>query len=189
VAEASPVPIVLYNVPGRTGSNILPETVLRLAAHPRIAGIKESSGRLEQATAIIAGAPGDWIVLSGEDDLALPLIALGAAGVISVAANAAPARMRALTDACLQGAWEQARIEHYRLRPLFLAQFAETNPMPIKAGLEWLGVCRAAVRLPLVEAGPASRRAMQQALMHAGLLEASAVPAGSRAESLRGGTS
>lgn len=170
VADASPVPVVMYNVPGRTGSNMLPETALALAAHPNIVGIKEASGSLAQAAAILDGRPEGFSLLSGEDELTLPMMALGADGVISVAANAAPGPVHELVAACLEGDLERAREIHFRLRPLFVAEFAETNPIPIKAAMEILGISGGAVRLPLVPASPATREAIRDALLHAGLL-------------------
>lgn len=174
VAEASPIPVVVYNVPGRTGSNILPETVLRLADHPGIVGVKEASGSLAQAGAILADRPEGFSVLSGEDDLTLPMMALGGDGIVSVAANAAPDEVHSLAAACLRGRWEEAREIHFLLRPLFVAQFVETNPIPIKAAVEMLGLAAAAVRLPLVPATPEAREKVRAALEHAGLLDRTA---------------
>jgi 4-hydroxy-tetrahydrodipicolinate synthase len=171
VATASPIPIVVYNVPSRTGSNISAETILALADHPDIIGVKEASGRLEQASAILDARPDGFSVLSGDDDLTLPMMALGADGVISVAANAAPGLVHELTTACLEGDPERARSAYYRLRPLFVAAFLETNPIPIKAALDLLGIAGPNVRLPLVPASPPTREALQGALVHAVLLE------------------
>lgn len=171
VATASPIPIVVYNVPARTGSNISAETILALAGHPDIIGVKEASGRLEQVSAILAARPAGFSVLSGDDDLTLPMMALGADGVISVAANAAPGTVRELTSACLAGDLERARSAYYRLRPLFVAAFLETNPIPIKTALDLLGIAGPGVRLPLVPASPTTREALRGALAHAGLRE------------------
>jgi 4-hydroxy-tetrahydrodipicolinate synthase len=170
VADASPVPVVLYNVPGRTGSNIEAATVLALARHENIVGIKEASGRLDQVTAILAGRPDGFAVLAGDDDLTLPLMALGADGVVSVAANAAPRLVHELTEAGRAGDFVRARELHYRLRPLVIAQFTETNPIPIKAALELLGLASGSVRLPLVPAGERAREAIRAALAAAGLI-------------------
>ncbi|MFO7768739.1 MAG: 4-hydroxy-tetrahydrodipicolinate synthase [bacterium] len=171
VAEASPIPLIVYNVPGRTGSNILPDTVLELAGHPNIAGVKEASGSLAQAAAILADRPEGFRVLSGEDDLILPMMVLGGDGIISVAGNAAPGLLHRLTEACRAGRWEEAREIHFSLRPLFIAQFTETNPIPIKAAAEMLGLCGPGVRLPLVPATPDAREEIRQALHHAGLID------------------
>jgi 4-hydroxy-tetrahydrodipicolinate synthase len=170
VADASPVPVVLYNVPGRTGSNIEAATVLTLARHENIAGIKEASGRLDQVAAILAGRPERFAVLAGDDDLTLPLMALGADGVVSVAANAAPHLVHELTAAGREGDFARARELHFRLRPLFIAQFIETNPIPIKAALELMGLASAAVRLPLVPASERAREAVRSALVAVGLI-------------------
>jgi 4-hydroxy-tetrahydrodipicolinate synthase len=170
VADASPVPVVLYNVPGRTGSNIEAATVLALARHERIVGIKEASGRLDQVAAILAERPDDFAVLSGDDDLTLPLMALGADGVVSVAANAAPRLVHELTEAGRAGDLARARELHFRLRPLFIAQFYEANPIPIKAALELLGLASGAVRLPLVPASERAREAVHVALAAVGLI-------------------
>ncbi len=170
VADASPVPVVLYNVPGRTGSNIEAATVLALARHGNIVGVKEASGRLDQVAAILAGRPDDFAVLAGDDDLTLPLMALGADGVVSVAANAAPRLVHELTEAGRAGDFNRARELHYRLRPLFIAQFSETNPIPIKAALELLGLASGGVRLPLVPASERAREAVRAALAAAGLI-------------------
>jgi 4-hydroxy-tetrahydrodipicolinate synthase len=168
VAEASPVPVVLYNVPGRTGSNIEAATQLTLADHPGIVGVKEASGRLDQVAAVLAGRPEGFAVLSGDDDLTLPLLALGADGVVSVAANAVPDLVHDLVAAGLAGRFDQARELHFRLRPLFIAQFTETNPIPIKAATELLGLAGGGVRLPLTPAADWTRQAVRTALANLG---------------------
>ncbi len=150
VAEYSPLPIVIYNVPGRTGANMLPDTVLRLAREvPGIIGIKEASGKYDQVSEIIAGAPEGFAVLSGDDDMTFAFMATGAHGVISVASNIAPSEVSGMTAAALSGDWNRARELHHRLFPLFKACFVESNPVPAKAALSLLGLCGSALRLPL----------------------------------------
>jgi 4-hydroxy-tetrahydrodipicolinate synthase len=148
VADAVGIPVVLYNVPGRTGVNMLPETIWRLAEVKNIEAIKEASGSLDQVSAILSGC--DITVLSGDDSLTLPMLALGAKGVISVAGNVAPRQMRQMLDKFAGGDLEGARQVHYELLPLFKALFAETNPAPVKKACELLGVCSGELRLPMV---------------------------------------
>jgi 4-hydroxy-tetrahydrodipicolinate synthase len=154
LADASPVPVILYNVPGRTASNVTAETTLRLAQHPNIIGIKEASGNMEQCLAIAAGKPQDFLLLSGDDMLTPALIACGAEGIISVLANAFPQRFAEMTRAALAGDFATARHNLFHLLPLNPLMYEESNPVGVKAALEALGVCGAAVRLPLLEATP-----------------------------------
>jgi 4-hydroxy-tetrahydrodipicolinate synthase len=149
VADASDLPIVLYNVPGRTGVNMLPEATLRLAHHPRIVAIKEASGSLDQASEIVAGAPEGFAVLSGDDSLTLPIVSVGGRGVVSVVSNVAPAAVAGLVDAALAGDGDAARAAHLALYPLCRAMFCETNPVPVKEAAALLGLCAPDVRLPL----------------------------------------
>ncbi len=172
VAEAGDLPVLLYNVPGRTGVNLLPETVLALAEDEIFWGIKEASGQLEQASRILAERPSSFAVLSGDDALALPLIALGADGVVSVISNAAPRATVELVAAALAGDRARAISLHRRLQPLMSAAFVESNPIPIKWALWRLGVLDDRLRLPLESASPAARRAMSEALCRVGLLAA-----------------
>jgi 4-hydroxy-tetrahydrodipicolinate synthase len=150
VADATVLPVVLYNVPGRTGGNIDAETVLALAADPRFVAVKEASGRLEQVDAILAARPDRFGVLSGDDALTLPIMALGGDGVISVVSNLFPAAMVALTRAVARGDLTQARALHRALRPIFSAAFIDSNPMPAKAALAADGHVHDVLRLPLV---------------------------------------
>lgn len=152
LAEASPLPVILYNVPGRTASNLTAETTLRLAQHPNIIGIKEASGLLEQCLTIAARKPADFLLLSGDDMLTPALIACGGVGVISVLANAFPQHFANLTRAALAGDFAAARAGLFRLLPLNPLMYEESNPVGVKAALEALGVCGPAVRLPLLEA-------------------------------------
>ncbi len=171
LAEASGLPTFIYNVPGRTSSNVEASTVLELAKVDNINGVKEASGNLEQAMVILRDRPEGFLVLSGDDSLALPLIAAGADGVISVVANEAPAQMTKLVEAALAGDFATARDIHYRLLPLMQANFIETNPVPVKAALEMMGKSKAHYRLPLVPLGEQNRAPLEQALRGAGLLE------------------
>ncbi len=149
IADASTRPIVLYNVPGRTACNMEAETALELAEHPNIVGIKEASGNVGQVSEILRNRPDGFLVYSGEDGLTLPLVAMGADGVISVVSNAAPRRMVELVQAAATGALDEARALHHALTPLIDFAFVDTNPIPIKRVLAHLGACRADVRSPL----------------------------------------
>lgn len=170
VAEASGLPLILYNVPGRTGSNMLPATVARLAEVERIVGIKEASGSVDQAMDIRALCGDRLTLLSGEDSATLPLMALGARGAISAVANIAPGQMARLTRSCLEGRWDDARRLHYELLPLFRACFVETNPIPVKTALALMGRLREEFRLPLTSLAPENRERLRQTLDRAGLL-------------------
>ncbi len=173
VAAAAPaLPIIAYNVPGRTGLNMTPDIVARLWAIPQLIGLKESSGNLAQIGEIARCLPPGRLLLSGDDALALPAIALGARGLISVAGNAAPAQLKALVHAALAGKLKEAQELHYRLLPLMDALFAESNPVPLKAGLEELGLCSSLPRLPLVGASEPTRQRVRKALQELGLLAA-----------------
>lgn len=152
LAEASPLPLLLYNVPGRTASNLTAETTLTLAGHPNIIGIKEASGNLEQCLAILAGKPAGFLFLSGDDMLTLPLIACGGQGIISVMANALPRQFSEMTRAALAGDLARARQLLFGLVPLNPLLYEEGNPVGVKAALALQGVCEPAVRLPLVPA-------------------------------------
>ena len=158
VSEATRVPVVIYNVPGRTGVNMAADTVIRLANDcPNIIGIKEASGNYVQGSEIIRRAPENFTVLSGDDDLTFALMATGARGVVSVASNIAPAEVAALADALLRGDIPAARALHHRLSPLYKACFLESNPVPAKAAMALLGLMTDVVRLPLAPASDATR--------------------------------
>lgn len=169
VSQAARIPVILYNVPGRTSCNLLPETVLRLAELPYVAGVKEASGDLAQMATILAARPRDFVVLSGDDELTLPLLALGGDGVISVVANEAAAEMSALVSAGRSGNVAEARALHFRLLDLMRANFCETNPIPVKTALELLGGPPARFRAPLSRMGPRGRARLEAALRSAGL--------------------
>ena len=149
VADEGGLPVVLYNVPGRTGVNMAAATSLQLAQHPNIVAIKEASGSLDQFHALLEGAPESFSVLSGDDAWTLPLMLLGGHGVVSVAGNVAPAAMTAMVQAAQEGRLAQARDLHFRMLPLFDALFATTNPIPVKQAAAILGHAEAGVRAPL----------------------------------------
>jgi 4-hydroxy-tetrahydrodipicolinate synthase len=160
VADAVDLPMVIYNIAGRTGKNIENPIMLKLAGHPRIVAVKEASGDINQMMNLIAQKPASFAVLSGDDNLAFPLIALGGRGLISVASNLVPGRMKEMVSAALKGRWDQARELHYRLLPLFKAIFLETNPIPIKAALAMKGMMQEVYRLPMCPMGAENRKAL-----------------------------
>lgn len=165
VAESTDKPIVLYNVPGRTGSNIEAETVLKLAQDvPNIIGIKEASGKMDQAMKILSGKPNGFGLLSGNDDDTLELMKAGAAGVISVASNVFPSAMADFVHALEAGKYDEAEKMDARLKPLFKALFVEPNPIPAKAAMAQLGLMENSLRLPLVPATPETEALLQQTL-------------------------
>ncbi len=174
IAAGVDLPIVAYNVPGRTGQNLGVEQTLALAEIPGVVGVKEAAGNLEQLAAIVEGRPEGFAVLTGDDTLALPAVSLGADGVISVVSNEAPRLMSEMMRAALAGDFARARPIHYRLRRLMHANFAESNPVPVKIALAVLSRCGEAVRAPLGPADPATRRLIDDALRCADLLEESA---------------
>jgi 4-hydroxy-tetrahydrodipicolinate synthase len=150
VADATDLPIVVYNVPGRTGSNVEAGTTLALAEDTRFVAVKEASGNLAQIDEIIRHRPEGFAVLSGDDALTLPVLLLGGDGVISVVSNATPAPMVALVEAAMRGDMGEARRRHAALAPWMSAAFCESNPMPVKAALHLLGRCENVLRLPLL---------------------------------------
>ncbi len=170
VAGATPLPVIVYNVPGRTGSNILPDTLMRLAEIPNILGVKEASGDILQIGEICTRAPGTFRVLSGDDALTLPVVALGGHGIISVASNEAPGMMSRFVTACLEGRWDEARDWNRRLYPLMRVNFIETSPIPVKAGVAMTGRIHEVYRLPLVPISAAAREKLARVLRDLGLL-------------------
>ncbi|MBI4679570.1 MAG: 4-hydroxy-tetrahydrodipicolinate synthase [Elusimicrobia bacterium] len=170
-ALAVRLPIVVYNIPGRTAVNILPSTIARLAADfPNIAAVKEAAGSLDQVSEILTLIKRPFSVLSGDDSLTLPMMAVGAKGVISVIANIAPRETAALCSAVSRGDWSKARSLHLRMFPLIKALFIETNPIPVKAAMEMLGACWGEPRLPLTPLTPAGRDLLKKRLKAFGLL-------------------
>jgi len=170
VAKVVEIPQILYNIPGRTSVNMLPATTARLSRIPNIIGIKEGSGSLQQVSEIIHGSKQDFLILSGDDPLTLPMMALGGKGVITVTANVAPTDMAHMVSAALKGNYEEARTLHFKLTPLFSALFLETNPIPVKAALAMMGKMSEEVRLPLTPLADEYRPKLREALRLAGVL-------------------
>ncbi len=164
VAESADIPIVLYNVPSRTGVNMTAQTVARLATVPNIVGVKEASGNLHQVSEILRSAPKTFCVLSGDDGLFFPMLALGAKGVISVVSNVAPRAMADLYDSFVMGEISRAREIHFRLWPLFHALFIETNPIPVKTALAMMKRIRDEIRLPLCPMSDANRKILAKVI-------------------------
>jgi 4-hydroxy-tetrahydrodipicolinate synthase len=163
VADAVDVPLVLYNVPSRTGVNMLPETVAAAAAHERIVALKEASGNMDQVTAVLVAAPG-LTVLSGDDSLTLPVVAAGGKGVVSVAGHVVGRELCTLVALAAEGETERAGALHRRLFPFIRALFMETNPAPLKAVLSRLGLVQNALRLPLVPVGEDTMAVLEREL-------------------------
>ena len=174
IATAVDLPIVVYNVPGRTGQNLGPEQILALAEIPGIVGVKEAAGSVEQLASIVEGRRDGFAVLTGDDALAVASVAMGADGVISVVSNEAPKLMAAMLESALGGDFASARSLHYRLFPLMRANFVESNPVPVKTALARLGRCGETLRSPLGPPDDATRRLIESALRRAGLLEGAA---------------
>jgi len=175
IAAAVSLPIILYSVQGRTGVNIEPATVKRLAEIENIAGIKEASGNIAQMSAILNAVPNHFLVLSGDDSITLPLIALGGRGVISVVSNEIPAEMTRLTKLCLEGDFSAARAVHRRYAPLMEINFVESNPIPVKAAMAEMGLLEPMWRLPLVPPKAENRARIRSVLESLGLAERSHV--------------
>lgn len=173
IAEDSELPVVVYNVPARTGVDLLPETVATLARHPRIVGIKEATGDMVRLARIreLLGDNDEFTLLSGDDFTLLPFLALGGHGVISVTSNLAPAWLSGLCDAAAAGRWDEARALHYKQLPLCRALFSQPSPIPVKSALALLGHCSAEMRLPLLAIDPHSRegQSLADALQTLGL--------------------
>src|SRR5690606_21722881 len=157
LAEVSPLPIILYNVPGRTGSNIEPQTTIRLAALHNIIGIKEASGNLNQYSIIMRDKPEDFLLISGDDALSLPMIALGASGVISVLANALPSQVSLLTSLCLENNFKEGGKLHSSLLKITDLCFVEGNPAGVKSILKQINICKEVIRLPLTPVSQETR--------------------------------
>ncbi|MCA1755150.1 MAG: 4-hydroxy-tetrahydrodipicolinate synthase [Spirochaeta sp.] len=164
IADSVDLPQIVYNIPGRTGKNIETATVLRLAQHPNIQALKEASGSLPQMIDVLANKPNTLAVLSGDDNLALPLILMGGSGVVSVASNLAPAAIVGMVNSALEGHLEQARAAHYRLLPLFKAMFVDTNPIPVKYALHLMARVQHVYRLPLCPLAEDDKRKVEQVM-------------------------
>ncbi|NUR54349.1 MAG: 4-hydroxy-tetrahydrodipicolinate synthase [Acidobacteria bacterium] len=172
IAEAVELPVIVYNVPGRTGCNVDPATLVRLASVPNIAGVKEASGNMAQMCEICASVPEHFIVLSGDDALTLPLMAIGGRGIVSVASNEIPAEMSRLAELAERGDFASARQLHNRLMPLLQVNFIESNPIPVKSAMAMLGLLEEIYRLPMVPPRPASREKIAAVLKSLGITDA-----------------
>jgi 4-hydroxy-tetrahydrodipicolinate synthase len=170
IAEAVDLPLVLYNIPGRTGVNMLPATIARLSAIQTIIGVKEGSGSVQQASDIVQMCGDRLTVLAGDDSLTLPMMAVGGKGVITVTANIMPAEMAGLVKAFAEGRVEEARRLHFKLSPLFAALFYETNPIPVKEALGLMGRIDPELRLPLCPMGQDTREKLIGVLKEAALI-------------------
>ena len=170
IATAVPKPLLLYNVPGRTGANIEPATLARLAQIPNIIGVKEASGNISQIAEVFNAVPDTFLVFSGDDAITLPVIALGGVGIISVASNEIPSEMAAMTRAALDNDWTKARRIHRRYLPLMQANFIESNPLPVKAVLAMMGRIGEYYRLPLVPMKQETRQKLEVIAAEAGVI-------------------
>ena len=173
IAEATDLPVILYNVPGRTSSNLEPATVARLSKIPNIIGIKEASGSITQQMEVLGAVEPGFRVLSGDDAFTFPLMALGGVGIISVVSNEIPGPMTKLAHLMLDGKIDEARQLHFQLLPLMQANFLETNPIPVKAALAMMGLIEEVYRLPLVPMKVENRAKLEKVLAARGLLERS----------------
>jgi 4-hydroxy-tetrahydrodipicolinate synthase len=171
IAEAVDKPLVLYNVPGRTGVNIEPATMGRLARIPNVVAVKEASGNVSQIAELFSYVPEDFLVLSGDDAVTLPVISLGGVGIISVASNEIPREMAEMTAAALANDWKKARVLQNKFVRLMQANFIESNPMPVKAVLAMMGRIEEVYRLPMVPMKPETRARLQQIAAEAGVLQ------------------
>jgi len=182
IAEAVDKPVILYNVPGRTSANLEPATLARLTEVPNIAGVKEASGNMTQIAEVLNSVPESFLVLSGDDVMTLPVIALGGVGVISVASNEIPREMAEMTRAALNNDWNTARTIHRKYLPLMLANFMESSPLPVKAVLAMMGKIEEVYRLPLLPMRRDTRSKLQKTATDAGLITRPAAPPTAAAE-------
>ena len=169
IAEAVPLPVIVYNVPGRTSVNVDVATIVRLSEVPNIVGVKEASGNMTQMCEMCAAVPGDFLVLSGDDALTLPVMAVGGRGLVSVASNEVPAEMAKMVELAEAGDFKAARRLHQELLPLMQINFIESSPIPVKAAMAMMGLVEEVFRLPLVPPRPASRERIAQVLRDLGL--------------------
>ncbi|MBI2549946.1 4-hydroxy-tetrahydrodipicolinate synthase [Candidatus Woesearchaeota archaeon] len=177
IAEAVSIPVIVYNIQGRTGVNIETATLARMAQVPNIIAVKEASGNLAQMMDVIDQLPKTFSVVSGDDNLTLPLMSLGGRGVISVVSNLIPGKVSGMCAAALKGDFAAARRLHYEMLPLFKAAFIETNPIPIKAAMNMAGMPAGPVRMPLCEMQPANADKLKAVLQKMGILKAAAATA------------
>ncbi len=171
IADSTPLPIVVYNVPSRTGTNVEPATLARLAGIPNIVGVKEASGNISQMCEIACIVPPDFIVLSGDDAVTLPLMAIGGRGIISVVSNEIPAEMVQMVEAAERGDFAAARAIHNRIYPLMQVNFVEANPVPVKTAMAAMGLLEEAYRLPMCPPKPESREKILKVLKDLGCLK------------------
>ena len=169
IADSTSLPIIVYNVPGRTGCNVDPATLARLATIPNIVGVKEASGNITQMAEVCRSVPADFIVLSGDDSITVPLMAIGGRGIISVASNEVPAEMAQMVEAAERGDFATARRWHQKLLPLMQVNFVESNPGPVKFAMAAMGLCELTYRLPMVPPRPAAQEKILDALREFGL--------------------
>jgi 4-hydroxy-tetrahydrodipicolinate synthase len=175
IADSTPLPVILYNVPSRTGCNIETSTLVRLAAIPNIVGVKEASGNIGQMCDVCQAVPDDFVVLSGDDAITLPLMAIGGRGVISVASNEVPEEMVQMVDAAARGDFRTARAIHRRIMPLMHINFIEANPVPVKAAMAAMGLLDESYRLPMCGPRPDSRERIRAVLRALDLLKTAVV--------------
>jgi 4-hydroxy-tetrahydrodipicolinate synthase len=175
IAESTPLPIVVYNVPGRTGVNLEPATLARLATIPNVVGVKEASGNITQMCEICNTLPADFLVLSGDDAITLPLMAIGGRGIISVAANEIPAEMVQMVEAAERGDFAAARVVHKRILPLMQVNFVEANPVSVKAAMAAMGLIEEVYRLPMCSPRPESKEKILKVLRGLDLLKGAMV--------------
>ena len=171
IADASQKPLVLYNIAGRTGTNIETSTLRRLAEIPNIIGVKEASGNISQIAEVCATVPEDFVVFSGDDAITLAVIGLGGVGIVSVASNEIPAEMTRMTQAALANKWDMARLLFRKYVPLMQANFIESSPGPVKAVLSMMGRIEEVYRLPLVPMRPENRAKLEKVITEVGLLQ------------------
>jgi 4-hydroxy-tetrahydrodipicolinate synthase len=174
IADGTRLPIMLYNVPGRTGVNMEPKTVARLAGIPNIVAVKEACGNVVQMSEIVAATPDEFLLLSGDDPLTVATMAVGGVGVVSVASNEAPAEMVQIVELCEKGDYVAARKLHHWLLPLIQVNFVESNPIPCKAAMAAMGLIEESYRLPLVPPSAATREKVTGVLQQLKLLGAAA---------------
>ena len=170
IADNVDLPIVVYNIQGRSGVNIETDTLMRLASHPNIIAVKEASGNIGQMMDVLSRKPDDFALLSGDDNIAMPITLLGGSGVISVASNLIPAEMESMIGSALQGDLKKARDLHYKLLPLFKAMTLETNPLPIKSAMSLIGKIEEVFRLPLCPPSEETKEQLKIVLKQQGLL-------------------
>ena len=175
IADSTPLPIIVYNVPGRTGCNVEPATLARLAASPNVVGVKEASGNIAQMAEVCQLVPAEFIVLSGDDAITLPLMALGGRGIISVVSNEIPAEMVQMVEAAERGDFAAARGVLKRILPLMQVNFIESNPVPVKAAMAAMGLLEEVYRLPMCSPKPESREKILKVLKGLDLLKGALV--------------